>query len=111
MSALNGRGPAMRHPYPEFVNLEPLPGRTQDEFREWFERFIARREIPLSREEYQLAYAAGREAWRACWWFCAAARSAEERAEEGAETLSAHVVAVVDARAPDDPEKVGRGRR
>ena len=81
--AIHGRVTAPPHPYPEFVGMDPLPGRTQDEFRAEFEALLNRRGTPLTHDEYQLAYAVGREMWRACWWSCARARGAEIRREMG----------------------------
>lgn len=96
MTARNGRVAPIASAYPEFANLEPLPGRPQDDFRAAFEAFLARRTTPLTTEENQLAYHAARAAWRACWWLCAQARGDEERAVESPEPLSAHVVAEVE---------------
>ena len=53
------------HPYPEFVSFEALPRDEQLLFREAFEELIGRRATPLTHDEYQLAYAVGREMWRA----------------------------------------------
>jgi len=107
--ARNGHVARIASAYPEFVDMEPLPGRTQDEFREAFEALISRRATPLTHAEYQLAYAAGRELWRACWWGCARARGDEVRAEmhESADHLGV-IRCDVESRVPDDPAAVGR---
>ena len=83
MPATNGHVPQLAHPYPALVNTEPLPGRSQDEFRAEFEVFLGRLSSLLTVEQYQLAYAAGREMWRACWWAGQRARAAEVRQEMG----------------------------
>ena len=108
--AINGHVAATGHPYREFVDLTPLPVGEQELFRAWFEELLANRSAPLSSEEYQLAYTAAREAWRACWWSCAEARAAEVRREmdESAQTLDVARIEVAGGRTNEPAETGGR---
>lgn len=61
--AVHGRVPHIPNHYPGLVEYEPLPFGEQAIFAEAFEAFVAG--APLSPQERQLAYAAGRAMWRA----------------------------------------------